>query len=182
MSHTTTIATPRGPITIRPTTADDASRLRALRLEALTNHPTSFGSAPEDVDNFDWTKVATGSEIDAVFVAEHAGQLVGLTGIRRGSRAKEAHHAFIWGVFVQPAHRRCGIAHALVSAAVEWARAQDVAIVKLTVVPETGARSCYERCGFHVTGTDPACLYWEGQYYDELLMSRWLEPNEPSGV
>jgi GNAT superfamily N-acetyltransferase len=79
-------------------------------------------------------------------------------------------------VFVQPAHRRSGVAQTLVNAAVEWARAQGVAIVKLTVVPETGARACYERCGFRVTGTDPACLQWQGRYYDELLMSRWLTP------
>lgn len=62
------------------------------------------------------------------------------------------------------------------NAAVQWARTSGVAIVKLTVVPESGARACYERCGFRVTGIDPAALRWEGKYYDELLMHRWLEP------
>ena len=167
------------PLTIRATRADDAPRLRALRVEALTSSPTSFGSAAEDVDTFDWTRIATGSADDAVFVAEHDGNLVGMTGIRRSARRKEVHFGFIWGVFVQPAHRRRGVAQALLNAAVEWARASGVAIVKLTVVPESGARGCYERCGFRVTGTDPACIRVDGRYYDELLMSRWL--TDPTG-
>ena len=53
-----------------------------------------------------------------------------------------------------------------------------MAIVKLTVVPESGARACYERCGFTVTGVDPAAIYWDGRYYDELLMHRWVQPND----
>lgn len=163
-------------VMIRATTAEDAMPLRALRIEALTLHPTSFGSAVEDVDDHDWVMLATGDAHGQVFVAEHAGELVGLTGIVRGKRRKDAHHGFIWGVYVQPAHRRRGVAQALVNAALQWAKGQGIAIVKLTVVPESGARGCYERCGFRVTGIDPACLQWQGRLYDELLMSRWLTP------
>jgi hypothetical protein len=67
------------------------------------------------------------------------------------------------------------VARALVGAAVEWAAAHGVEIVKLTVVPESGAMGCYLRCGFRVTGVDPAALRWEGRDYDEVLMSRWVE-------
>jgi RimJ/RimL family protein N-acetyltransferase len=182
LSTTSTIQTPHGPIAIRQTTADDAPGLRALRVEALTSSPTSFGSSAEEIDKHDWTKVAAGDANNAVFVAERDGQLVGMTGIYRNTQLKGRHHADVWGVFVQPAFRRFGIAQALVNAAVEWAREKGVAIVKLTVVPESGARACYERCGFTVTGTDVAALYWDGRYYDELLMHRWLQPEPPRRV
>jgi RimJ/RimL family protein N-acetyltransferase len=171
-----TIQTSRGTVTVRRAVADDAQHLRALRLEALTNHPTSFGTAAEEIDKMDWTKRAAGDANEAVFIAEYDGQLVGMTGIFRNTRLKDSHFGFIWGVYVRPAHRGCGIAQALVNAAVEWARYAGVAIVKLTVVPESGARACYERCGFRVTGTDVAALKWDGQYHDEWLMSRWLTP------
>ena len=176
------VPTPRGPVTIRKTTADDASRLRALRIEALTSSPTSFASDMADVDAREWVKVASGDADNAVFVAEHAGQLIGMTGTFRSTRPKERHHADLWGVYVQPAWRRVGIARALVNSAVDWARDAGVAIVKLTVVPESGARPCYERCGFRVTGLDPACIRWDGRYYDELLMHRWTNSVAVGGV
>ena len=169
-------------MTIRPTMADDAPRLRALRVEALTSSPTSFGSDLSDMDAHDWVEVATGDADNAVFVAEHAGQLIGMTGAYRSTRRKEAHHADLWGVYVQPAWRRIGLAQTLVNRAVDWARDAGVAIVKLTVVPESGARACYERCGFQVTGVDPACIRWDGRYYDELLMHRWTNPDAAGGV
>lgn len=174
------IDTSRGAVTIRATIADDAPRLRALRLEALTSSPTSYGSSVEDIDYHDWKKLAAGDANSCAFVAEHAGELIGLTGILRSTRPKETHHADIWGVYVRAAWRRLGVAQALVNGAVDWARANGVAIVKLTVVPESGARGCYERCGFRVTGVDPAALCWDGRYYDELLMHRWVQ-SESSG-
>ncbi len=173
------IETARGAVTIRATAVEDAGPLRALRLEALTGSPTSFGSSVEEIDSHDWTALATGGPNDACFVAEHAGALVGLAAIHRPARRKHAHHADVWRVYVQPAWRRLGLAQHLVNACVDWAARTGVAIVKLTVVPESGAMACYLRCGFHITGVDPAALQWEGRYYDELLMCRWISRDAP---
>ncbi len=173
----TTITTPRGVVTIRVTTAADAHVVRALRLEALGANPTSFGSDVSEIDAHDWTELTAGGTTDTIVVAEHGGQLVGMTGIHGNTRTKESHHADLWGVYVRPAWRKLGLAQALVNAAVDTAAAKGVAIVKLTVVPESGAQGCYERCGFRVTGVDPAAIQWNGRYYDELLMHRWVKPN-----
>ena len=43
-----------------------------------------------------------------------------------------------------------------------------------TTTDNAKAIACYQRCGFQITGTEHASLAWEGRYYDELLMSRWL--------
>jgi GNAT superfamily N-acetyltransferase len=172
---TRTLDTPRGAVTVRPANAQDAERLGAIRTESVTLHPASFGSTPEEVAAYDWTDLTGGGKREsAVFVAEHAGELVGLTGVFRSSRVKDAHHADVWGVYVREPWRGNGIAQALVNAAVDWAASRGVAIVKLTVVPDSGAMGCYHRCGFRVTGVDPAALKVDGEYYDEILMSRWI--------
>ena len=176
------IITPRGAVTIRATTADDARPLRALRLDALSDSPTSFGADAAGIDARDWAAVAAGEADGIVFVAEHAGALVGMAGAYRNPQQKVSHYAILWGVFVQPDWRRVGLAQALVDACVEWAERQRVPMVKLTVVPESGALGCYLRCGFRVTGVDHAALQWEGRYYDKLLMHRWLQPNAPGRV
>jgi RimJ/RimL family protein N-acetyltransferase len=177
----TTLATARGPVTIRPASPADADRLRALRTEAVTLHPTSFGSTPDEVKSYDWRDLTGGGGREsAVFVVEHDGEFIALTGIVRSSRVKDAHHADVWGVYVREGWRKLGIAQALVNRAVDWAAARGVAIVKLTVVPQSGAQGCYERCGFRATGIDRAALKWKDRYYDEVLMSRWIgdEPRD----
>ena len=177
---TTRIETPHGPLVIRAASAADMDRLKSLRVEALTSCPIAYGSSPEDVD---WQIGNVGQDANkSIFTAEHAGDLHAMAGVVRSTRAKDRHHAEVWGVYVRTAWRRLGVARALVNACVDWAAARGVAIVKLTVVPESGAMGCYLRCGFRVTGVDPAALRWDGKYYDELLMHRWLKPEPPAGV
>ena len=172
-----TLDTPRGAVTIRQGSPEEADRLRTLRTESVTLHPTSFGSTPEEVSQYDWTDLTGGgTRASAIFVAEHDGELLGLTGAFRSARVKDAHHADVWGVYVRDGWRGFGVGAALVDAAVDWAASRGVAIVKLTVVPEIGAMACYHRCGFRVTGVDPAALKVGGVYYDEILMSRWIIP------
>ena len=103
------------------------------------------------------------------------GTLVGMTGIWKGSRVKEARAASIWGVYVCQDWRGLGLSTALVNAALDWARSQAVKIVRLTVMCENApAVRCYLRNGFTITGLSVGEIEWEGQFYDEILMCRWL--------
>jgi RimJ/RimL family protein N-acetyltransferase len=45
----------------------------------------------------------------------------------------------------------------------------------MVVTENTGALGCYLRCGFKITGVEEATIRWDGRFYDELLMVRWLE-------
>jgi RimJ/RimL family protein N-acetyltransferase len=46
-------------------------------------------------------------------------------------------------------------------------------VVKLGVITtNTPAIRCYARCGFTVYGIDPKVIYYDGVFYDELLMAR----------
>jgi RimJ/RimL family protein N-acetyltransferase len=65
------------------------------------------------------------------------------------------------------------IGEALIGECLAWARTQGLAVVKLGVVTtNTSAIRCYARCGFTVFGVEPKAIFYDGVYYDELLMAK----------
>src|SRR5687767_1977979 len=172
------IDTPRGPVSIRTTCADDAPRVRQLRLEALAAHPTSFSQVPDEIDGINWNEIVNGGVDgnDAVFVASAGEQFVGMAGIYRGKKIKERHRAGIWGVYLHPDWRGHGIAGALLDAAVAWAAERSAKIVHLMVeTTNATAISCYHRHGFRISGVERATIQVDGRCYDEFLMYRLLD-------
>jgi GNAT superfamily N-acetyltransferase len=170
---------PQGTVTVRPATPDDAALLRALRLEALAHHPEVFAAdhaftAAGSVES--WAERITEYARDdegLICVAATEDRLVGMAGLVRGHWPKTRHGATMWGVYVQAEWRGLGVGGALVEACVAWAQAQGVVVVKLGVVTtNTPAIRCYARCGFGVYGVDPKVIYYDGFFYDELLMAR----------
>jgi RimJ/RimL family protein N-acetyltransferase len=116
-----------------------------------------------------------GDGVKAVFVAEAAGELLGMAGIAGTAAEKQAHRADIWGVYVRPAARGRGVATGMVAAAIDWARARGLVMVTLAViVGNETARRCYERAGFTVYGVQPMVIRVDGEFYDELLMVKRL--------
>lgn len=171
--------TPLGMVVIRSAAPDDAARLRALRLEALTDSPTAFSAdytatLAQGVEV--WEARITGfarNDNGLQCVAAHQDRLVGMAGITRGERPKTRHSGTIWGVYITPEWRRQRLAEGMIDLCLEWAGAHELAIVKLAVVATNAAAiHCYNRCGFNVYGVEPKAIYYEGVYYDELLMAR----------
>src|SRR5262249_29523872 len=123
-----TIETPRGPITIRPTRDEDVTAYRELRLQALRTHPEAFGATYEEglaqpIERWQQNvRDGAGTDLGISYVAEAGGALIGMTGIYRHKSAKMGHRATIWGVYVRPDWRGAGIADALIGACVSWAR------------------------------------------------------------
>ena len=112
----------------------------------------------------------------AIFFAEQEGHLIGMTGIARGRSPKTKHAADVWGVYVTPQWRGLHIAEELIHSCREWAQAHQIVILRLAVVAaNTSAVRCYARCGFTTYGTEPRSLFFEGKYYDEYLMSLFLD-------
>ena len=102
--------------------------------------------------------------------------LIGMTGIARGSSPKTRHAATIWGVYVTPQWRGLHIAEELIQSCFTWARAKRIVIAKLGVAAtNTSAIRCYERCGFVITGTEPRAVFYDGKYYDFYMMSCSLD-------
>ncbi len=159
---------PSEPVIRRLTTADTAP-YRDLRLEALQNAPTAFGSSYEAESQgslSDFEGHLTRSYIAGAWLG---GSLVGVTGFYALS-GKAAHRGNIWGVYVQPAARGRGVSRALLTAILSHARTQVKQVHLSVVTDNTAALALYERLGFTTYGTEPRSLFVDGHYLDEHMM------------
>lgn len=162
--------------TTRHTKPADLQVFRELRLEALKNHPSAFGSDYEETllqPQSYWEKRLTFQAGEqALFFSEHRGQPMGMAGIVLNNSKKNHHSATIISVYVKPEWRGRRIAETLIHTCLGWAAEHGAVIVKLAVVADNlPAIRTYERCGFRIYGTEPKALYIDGIYYDEHLMA-----------
>jgi RimJ/RimL family protein N-acetyltransferase len=177
----TQLRTHKGTIVIRPALPEDAAAVRALRLEALAAHPQAYGAdyaATQAGPTAEWAeridRYAQQAE-GILSIATTDEGLIGMFGLVRGHWPKTRHSANFWGAYVREAWRGLRVAQALVEGCVDWARAHEIEVVKLTVTTvNTPAIRCYTRCGFAVYGIEPRALCYDGLCYDELLMVKVL--------
>jgi RimJ/RimL family protein N-acetyltransferase len=175
----TTIDTPRGTVTIRPTNADDAPDYRELRLQGLRDHPEAFGadyetSAARPIEYWqERMRTGAGGPEGVTYIAEAAGELIGITALVRNDLAKTRHAGSIFGVYTRPDWRATGVADALIEACLDYAHELGLRLVRLGVATtNTSAIRLYHRRGFSVYGVEPESIFHDGVYYDELLMAR----------
>jgi RimJ/RimL family protein N-acetyltransferase len=167
---------------IRTGVAADTAAYRELRLEALRNEPVAFSSDYETdriMPEAHWTERLSASErgeTEAIFLATHGSELLGMAGIVEGKSPKTRHLALIWGVYVRPAWRGRHIADALLLRCIEWAGQHASRRVRLAVsIANIPAIRAYRRLGFEVYGIEADAIHYQGQYVDELLMARRVE-------
>ena len=140
-------------LVVRRIRAHEGPHLRALRLRALADAPTAFGSTvaealarPRDY----WDRLAQDAavaETHARFVAEENARWYGMVGSLMSRDQPET--AQLVSMWVDPTRRRSGIGTALVDAVVRWARGCGARRIQLWVT-ETNhpAKSLYVRNGF----------------------------------
>jgi GNAT superfamily N-acetyltransferase len=139
---------------IRP---DEGVRLRALRLGALADAPSAFGSTLAREQAFPdhiWHERAAGGASGnerATFVAERDGRWIGLaTGLANDPGTSEP---VLVGMFVDRGERGRGVGVALVEAVAAWARERGASRLYLWVTSTNSAAiALYDRCGFRPTG------------------------------
>src|SRR5262245_11880117 len=99
----TMIDTPRGHVTIRPTSESDAPAYRDLRLAALRAHPEAFGAdynslAARSIEHWqERMREGNGGERGITYVAVAQEDLIGMTVLHRGDLPKLQHWANIFG-------------------------------------------------------------------------------------
>ena len=132
----------------------DRDLLRGLRLRALADAPSAFGSSLAEEEAFtdvDWD-ARLGRADAATFVAvADDGTPVGLcAGV--ADRALPG-TADLVGMWVAPEARRAGVGDVLVARVVAWAAAEGVEVLRLCVTEgNDGAERLYRRHGFVRTG------------------------------
>lgn len=157
---------------IRRLTPADAAAYFALRRAALLDAPLAFGASPEDDLASSPAAVrellARGDD-NVVFGAFDGDALLGAVGIFRERHRKAAHKARIWGMYVAPAQRGRGLAHALLAAALDHARTlPGVDWVHLSVTSAApAAHHVYEQAGFRLWGSEPDAIRSAGESADE---------------
>jgi len=177
--RTALIQTSKGDVHIRPTQSDDAAAYRTLRLAGLRAHPEVFGadyttSAARPIEYWqERMQSGAGGEHGITYVADAAGDLIGMTALVRNDLAKTRHAGSIFGVYTHPDWRGIGVADALLEACVTYALELGLRVIRLGVVTtNANAIRLYQRCGFQVYGVEPEAIQHDGVYYDELLMAR----------
>jgi ribosomal protein S18 acetylase RimI-like enzyme len=158
----------------------DAERYAPLRLRMLSAAPWAFAASPEDdrVLDLPFLRALLTEEENAIVAVEgargaHLPELVAAAGVMRKKRAKFAHRAEIWGVFVEPARRGEGLGRAVTEAAVElargWAGVEYVDLGVSADAPE--ALRLYESLGFRAWGREPEATAHDGRRFDEIHMT-----------
>ena len=145
------------PIVVRRVEATDVETYKRLRLAALADSPSAFGSTFEresDLTDDDWATRARGSASGsdrAMFFACDGQDVVGLAGGYREEAAPS--DVELISMWTSPAVRRRGAGRLLVAAVVDWAIATGADHVHLWVTSgNEPAQALYEAMGFVATG------------------------------
>ena len=156
--------------------ASDALDYRALMLEAYDLHPQAFTSSVRERSAMPlaWWESRLTSKLDAVFGAFDEGKLGGIVGLAFEPREKARHKATLFGMYVSPQARQCGLGYQLVQAVLAEAQAhQGLRLIKLTVTAGNDAAfKLYQRCGFIQFGLEPMAVRVGEEYFDKIHMCR----------
>jgi RimJ/RimL family protein N-acetyltransferase len=160
---------------IRRLTPADASAFQALRLAALQEAPSAFGSSYEEERDLSASTIEerlTARPDRGPFGAFEDDALVGLIALGRENMNKLAHKALIWGMYVTPSARGRGVGRALLLEALSFARSvPGIRQVNLCVnASNERAIRVYESVGFKSFGREPGAMLLNGELHDEVHM------------
>jgi ribosomal protein S18 acetylase RimI-like enzyme len=158
-------------ITIEPITVQNVAVFREVRLRALRDTPSAFGSTYETESQFpdeEWNARAVrwSGETGVGFLAMDGNVACGIGGsFLIPSDPRRAQLISMW---TAPTHRRHGVGRLLVEAVMAWARARGAQTLLLMVTSvNESAMQFYEHLGFRRTGriepypNDPALIEFE---------------------
>jgi ribosomal protein S18 acetylase RimI-like enzyme len=152
----------------------DAAAYQALRLLALQESPSAFGASYAEEAARTPTEIArrvtpTEDGATCTFGAFVGDELAGIMAFVRERSEKVRHKGELCGVYIPPAHRRKGLASALLDEALRHARAQPgLRQVTLSVnATNHSARALYESRGFTRYGVEPDSICVAGEFHDE---------------
>jgi ribosomal protein S18 acetylase RimI-like enzyme len=158
---------------VRRLAAADLALFRPLRLDALRLHPEAFTSSYEDEYREPPEAMMRLLAPPAVMFGGFDGDaLVGMTGLIMQTRSKSRHKVHMVSVYVDAAHRRTGLARALLEAAIAHACDSGASVLQLTVTQgNAAARRLYAAMGFQTYGIERRALRIDDVFYDNELMA-----------
>lgn len=168
------------PMQIRRLTLNDAAAWYALRLQMLAEGPGVFSASLADAESqgiaYAQERLQPQNHIFGAFTEGAPEVLLGAVGVTRSRGLKTRHKACIWGMYVRPDARRCGVGRGLVEIAIVQARQlPGVLLLELCVTSDApAAQALYEDLGFERWGHEPAAMLVNERLIDEHHYSMWL--------
>jgi ribosomal protein S18 acetylase RimI-like enzyme len=145
---------------LHPITPEIASSYKAVRLRALSDSPSAFGSTylwESQFSEEDWSGRAANlcSERGMGYLAFDHGEYCGIAGCFL--HEQDPLRADLVSMWVAPEYRRAGVGRLLVEAILAWAGGKGVRTMQLMVTSSNhAAMEFYKRNGFSMTGyTEP---------------------------
>lgn len=136
-------------VTVRIIGADDWATWRDLRLRALQDSPSAFGSTyGREVEREEAVWRDRLASDDVAVLAYRDGVPVGMG----GGFADLPGFVHVIAMWTDPAHRGHGVGAAVLDALTGWAEAQGVRLHLDVNTTNAGARALYERHGYVATG------------------------------
>ena len=161
---------------IRKLTSSDVAVFQSLRLEALSTHPEAYASRYEDWAALSAEQWLGRLQENHIFAAFAGPQPVGMMALLPMRASKMAHRGSITMVYVQHAHRGTGVAADLLTALSAEAGELGFRRLELAVNHQNAAAlKFYLAQGFSEIGRVPDGFYHDGQYVDEILMSKRID-------
>lgn len=150
------------------------SEYRDIRLEALREEPSAFAGSYEEESPLPRESWEAGMA-NALF-ATSDGMTVGVMTYRFLEEKKLLHIATICGVYVRAGHRGRGIGKRLLDRTLQEIRKnRKIVKINLHVNPlQEAAVKLYEQAGFTTVGRLRKDLFVDGEFYDELVMEKFL--------
>lgn len=158
---------------VRRLDAHDAHDYRAVRIRALWEFPEAFTSSYQEDEKQPlevWeARLARPSTL--FWGAFDGGNLCGVVGLERETRAKNAHKATVVGMYVSQEYFGTGMGRMLIDALIAQARNLSLELLVLTVTEgNTVATNFYEAAGFKSFGIEPRAIKVDDRYYGKNHM------------
>ncbi|MFE2614769.1 GNAT family N-acetyltransferase [Micromonospora chalcea] len=156
-------------ITVRPMTADDADRVRAIYQAGLDGGDASFETTAPTWIAFDEAKLP-----DHRIVAVDADDtVIGWAAVSPTSSRAVYAGVVEHSVYIDPAARGRGVARLLLDALITSTEAAGIWTIQCGVFPEnTASLALHERVGFRVIGTRERVGRHYGRWRDVVLLER----------
>ncbi len=163
-------------VKIRLLKESDYLAYKAIRLEMLEKHPTSFSASYRDTvkENDDFFRNCVTAEDNHIFGAFADGILVGVVALKIPHLDKVKHKGLIWSVYVKPEHHNKSIASGLISKLIDFARTKLLYLELACKTNNFHAYKLYKKFGFEVTAVNKYAIKWESKFYDEYIMRLYL--------
>ena len=151
---------------------------KALRLEALIQHPEAFGSSFEEESALTDEALQHRFSTCDLFGAFFQDELIGCAGFFVYASEKMAHRGCLYSMYTKNTHRNRGVAGALIKAIIAHAKTSVMQLHTTVVTTNHTALRLYQNHGFHIYGTEPGALKVGEQLYDEHLMVLVFSSNQ----